>query len=102
MELGFFLASQQIVTYACREGARAGALSNENSQIEAAIRSAMSSIDPGNSLSTISISPEFDSDPSRIRGNPLHVTLHYSLPFHIPLLSSDHLDVSSEAIVRIE
>lgn len=102
VQIGLALTSQQMISYAVREGARAGALTNSNEQIEAAIRSAVRYIDPENENTLIEIQPASETDPERVRGEALTVKIEYSVPLYVPLIDSEILVLHSEASARIE
>lgn len=99
-EIGIALSIQQTITYASREGARIGALTNENAQIESAISTATEFIDPDNDRITIQIIPENES--SRGRGDELTVLIEYNLPLIILNIISENITLSSQAVARIE
>lgn len=96
--MGYSFLSQQVITYASREGARAGALTNENQQIVAATRSIIQYIDPNNSLTKVDIVPHEEG--GRSRGNPLTVRIEYMVPFQWFL--SQSITLHSETTMRIE
>lgn len=99
-EIGIALSIQQTITYASREGARVGALTNENSQIESAIATATQFIDENGDRITIQIIPENES--SRDRGDELTVLIEYDLPLIILNIISENITLSSQAVARIE
>ena len=99
-EIGIALSVQQTITYASREGARVGALTNENSQIESAIATATQFIDEDGDRITIQIVPEDET--SRNRGDELTVLIEYDLPLIILNIISDNIVLSSQAVARIE
>lgn len=99
-EIGIALSVQQTITYAAREGARVGALTNENSQIESAIATATEFIDSNNDRITIQITPE--NETSRGRGDELTVLIEYDLPLIILNVISESITLSSQAVARIE
>lgn len=99
-EIGIALSVQQTITYAAREGARVGALTNENAQIESAIATATEFIDSNNDRITIQITPEDET--SRNRGDELTVMIEYDLPLIILNIISENILLSSQAVARIE
>lgn len=99
-EIGIALSVQQTITYAAREGARVGALTNENSQIESAIATATEFIDSNNDRITIQITPE--NEATRSRGDELTVLIEYNLPLIILNVISESITLSSQAVARIE
>lgn len=102
IEIGLILCSEQAITYAVREGARAGALTNSNEQIVGAVRTAMRYLDPENKNTRVEITPEDEEDSLRARGNPLTVKIEYTVPLHIPLVSANQIILKSESTARIE
>ncbi|MDP4008599.1 MAG: pilus assembly protein [Candidatus Peregrinibacteria bacterium] len=99
-EIGIALSAQQTITYAAREGARVGALTNENSQIEGAIQAATEFIDESNSRITIQIIPE--SEATRNRGDELTIRIEYTMPLLILNIISNDITLTSQATARIE
>jgi Flp pilus assembly protein TadG len=99
-EIGIALSVQQTITYAAREGARIGALTNQNSQIEGAIRAATEFIDESNERITIQIIPE--AEVGRDRGDELTVQIEYEMPLLILTVISNDITLTSQAVARIE
>lgn len=99
-EIGIALSVQQTITYAAREGARVGALTNENAQIESAIATATEFIDSNNDRITIQITPP--NEATRNRGDELTVMIEYDLPLIILNIISENIVLSSQAVARIE
>ena len=99
-EIGIALSVQQTITYASREGARGGAFTNENAQIESAIGNATQFIDENGDRITIQIIPEDET--SRNRGDELTVLIEYDLPLIILNIISENIVLSSQAVARIE
>jgi len=100
--VGFWMNVQQIVTQAARQGARQGALTNDNGQISGAISTNLSSLDPGNTRTTIAITPSEGSDPARRRGNPLTVQVNYAMPFTFDALPAVFSTVSARVVAVME
>lgn len=99
-EIGTALSIQQTITYAAREGARAGALTNENAQIESAIDAATEYINKDDSRLTVEISPQ--NEFSRGRGDELTVSIEYALPLSILNFITEDITLTSQAVARIE
>lgn len=98
IEIGFVIAAQQITTYAAREGARAGALTNDNNQILSAIDSAVAFIDQTGERTIVEIIP----NSGRTRGDQLLVRIEYTVPLNIPLLDIDDITLQSQSTARVE
>ena len=103
----YILLSQQTITYAAREGARAGALTNNNDQIKAAVWNAVAPIDTisesGEAKYTqIIISPQNENDPDRQRGGELTVIVKYPFHLQIPYVEAGSIILQSQSKVRIE
>ncbi len=99
-EIGVALSVQQTITYAAREGARSGALTNQNSQIESAVRIATEFMDKDGSRTSIEITPENES--TRSRGDTLTVKIEYNLPLAILHFLTEDITLTSQAVARIE
>jgi len=99
-EIGIALSAQQTITYAAREGARIGALTNQNNQIEAAIRTALEFMDTNSTRTTIEIIPEIES--TRSRGDTLTIKIEYTLPLAILYFLTEDIVLTSQAVSRIE
>ena len=83
--VGYWMNVQQIVTQAAAQGARQGALTNDNDQINGAIAANMKALDPdleknpAQARTSITITPP---DPGlRKRGSSLTVFVKYEMPF---------------------
>lgn len=105
--LGQILMAQQIVTYAAREGARTGALTNKNEDIVAAAIQASEQISQENESEeitnpTVAISPEEEQDPLRERGNILTVKVCYQYDFNIPYMDLNQVNICGQSKTRIE
>ena len=101
--VGYMLVAEQVVTYAAREGARIGAQTNKNDQINGAIEAAMKAFDNNYSRTTIMISPAEETSPDRVRGKTLSVSVAYTVPFTIPLINNGEIiKVNAESLARIE
>lgn len=109
INIGLMLNAQIIVTYAAREGARAGAVTNSDSAIRGRIKAAIENIDPSYLHTEINITP---AEIYRSRGSELTVSIQYEYtlpiktvlpsPFHSKILSQGHVDLVSTAVTRIE
>ena len=108
INIGLLLKAQIIVTYAAREGARTGAVTNDDQSIRGRIETVMGDIDD-NGKTTVEIIPhEF----FRGRGSDLKVriTYRYSIPFQASLpepfdseiLRTGEIPVASIAVTRVE
>ena len=107
IKTSYILLSQQTITYAAREGARAGSLTNDNDQIKSAVWNAVEPIDTmkesGEATHTqIIISPENENDPSRKRGGELTITIKYPFHLQIPYVKSGSIILQSQSRVRME
>ena len=99
-EIGIALSVQQTITYAAREGARAGALTNQNYKIESAIRTATEFMDKDGTRTVIQITPE--AQYNRNRGDTLTIKIEYTLPLAILYFLTEDVTLTSQAIARIE
>lgn len=107
IKISYMLMAQQTITYAAREGARAGALTNSNEEIRSAVWKAVSSIDEINdageaTFTTVEIDPPSDADPQRNRGGKLSVKVVYPFHLDIPYIEIGEIYLTSESITRIE
>ena len=98
--LGYWMNAQQVVTQAAREGARTGALTNDNGQIEAAILSTLSGLERDQSRISMSVVPFNAAD--RPRGTPLTVRVEYRLPVVYEELPEAFKTVSSQSVTSME
>ena len=99
-EIGSALSVQQTITYAAREGARAGALTNENDQIESAIDVATEFINESDDRLIVEITPT--NEFTRQRGDELTVKIEYTLPLSILSFITEDIILTSQAVARIE
>ncbi len=102
LTVGFWMNTQQVLTQAARLGARQGSLTNDNGQIQGAIASAIASIDPNASRTTVAITPSDQTDSARRRGNPLTVSLTYTMPFTFDDLPAVFRTVNARTTALIE
>lgn len=102
LTVGFWMNTQQILTQAVRLGARQGALTNDNAQIQGAIAQGIVSIDPNATRTTVAITPSDQTDAARRRGNPLTVSLSYAMPFTFDELPAVFKTVTTRTTVLIE
>ncbi|MDP3793543.1 MAG: pilus assembly protein [Candidatus Uhrbacteria bacterium] len=106
--VGYWMNAQQIVTQAAAQGARQGALTNDNGQIQGAIADNMKAIDPDidknppQPRTSILIKPTAQGDPGRKRGNKLTITVMYEMPFFFESLSEKFKTVNATIISQIE
>lgn len=100
--VGWWMNTQQILTQAVRIGARQGALTNDNAQIQGAIAQGIISIDPDASRTTVGIVPPEQTDSARRRGNPLTVSLTYTMPFTFDELPAVFRTVNTRTTVLME
>ena len=99
--------AQQIVTQAASQGARQGALTNDNKQIQGAIKANMLAIDPNISdpqkaRTGVTIFPAAQDDPGRARGKPLTVIVSYKLPFVFESLPSNFQSVTTTIVSQMQ
>lgn len=86
--LGFWMNAQQIVTQAAYQGARQGAITNNDIEIQNAIKESMKSLSTKNGGEggyTVNIVPPFAST-ERKYGKKITVTITYTMPFMLPFL----------------
>ena len=100
--VGYWMNAQQLATQAALQGARQGALTNDNGQINGAIVSNISSLDPQNTRTTVSITPAQGDDPGRQRGNPLTVQVNFTMPFVFDSLPEVFRTVQAKATTMME
>lgn len=100
--VGYWMNAQQIITHAAQEGARIGALTNDNGQIEGAILATMASIDTNRTRIAILVNPIDATSAARQRGNPLTVRVEYTLPIVFTMLPTWLQKVASQSVARME
>lgn len=99
-QIGSALVIEQTLIYAAREGARMGALTNSNEQIESAIAIATQFVDENHDKIRIEIDPSEESD--RIRGSTLVVRVEYDFDLVLYQLLNKTLTLSAQASSRTE
>ncbi|OGJ52259.1 hypothetical protein A2335_02180 [Candidatus Peregrinibacteria bacterium RIFOXYB2_FULL_32_7] len=102
ISIGYMLTAQQIITHAAKEGARIGAQTNDNAQINGTIEAIIKSFDSDLTRTKINIDPQDQNSPDRQRGNTLSVEITYEIPFQIPIFSENTLKVNAKSLARIE
>ncbi len=102
LTVGFWMNTQQILTQAARLGARQGSLTNDNAQIQGAIAQGIVSIDPNAIRTTVAITPSDQTDIARRRGNPLTISLTYTMPFTFDELPTIFRTVNTRTTVLME
>lgn len=99
--LGYYMNAQQVVTQAAREGARTGAITNDDCQIEAAARAVMGRFDGNADRTTVEISGK--NDPSlRERADPLIIKVSYDVPITYNELPDAFQTITSRSVASIE
>lgn len=99
-EMGNILGSQMIIGNLAREGARNGAVGYDSTEIETLINSRLMWLDP--SKIVITVSPD---DSARAKGQPLSVTVDYSVDLITPFMGMvlpDPVPLSASCEMRIE
>lgn len=107
IKTSYVLLSQQTITYAAREGARVGSLTNDNDQIKSAVWNAVEPIDTitesGKAKYTqVIITPQNENDPDRKRGGELTVIVKYPFHLKIPYVETGSIILQSQSKVRME
>lgn len=87
--LGYWMFALQVVTAAAREGARVGALTNDNGQIAGAVMQSMRAIDTIERRISIEVDPREAS--ARSFGNPLTVRVRYTIPFRFLFFETEYV-----------
>ncbi len=110
INIGLYIHAQLQIAYAAHQGARIGALTNENSKIQGAINESLQTLPGQAERVSVQISPPNES--SRERGDELRVTITYSYPmpvhFKMPFgitndfFDRDSISLISTALSRIE
>lgn len=100
--VGWWMNTQQVLASAARLGARQGALTNDNGQIQGAVAGAIASLDPGATRTSVAIVPSDATDTARRRGSPLTVEVVYTMPFTFAGLPSVFQSVRARAIAVME
>ena len=100
--VGYWMNAQQIITQAARQGARQGALTNDNTQIMGAVTANTDSLDPSGTKVGVTITPASQNDVRRMRGNPLTVYVTYPLPFAFAGLPDRYQFVSAKVVTMME
>lgn len=100
--VGWWMNTQQVLASAARLGARQGALTNDNGQIQGAVAGAVASLDPGATRTSVAIVPSEPSDAGRQRGSPLTVEVVYTMPFTFVGLPTIFQSVRARAIAVME
>lgn len=100
--VGWWMNTQQVLASAARLGARQGALTNDNGQIQGAVAGAVASLDPGATRTSIAIVPSEATDVGRRRGSPLTVEVVYTMPFTFAGLPIVFQSVRARAIAIVE
>lgn len=99
-EFGRIMGAHLILSDLARDGARHGVVGYSDQQIETLIDSRRAWLDPDQMQ--VDIAPAGDE---RKKGDPLQVTVHYSLPLVAPLLSSllpNPFPLESQCTMRVE
>lgn len=102
LTVGYWMNVQQLVTQASRQGVRQGVLTNDNGQISGAVMSNLSSLDPGQTRTAVSIVPTAADDLARRRGNPLTVIVTFTIPFISESLPDTFRTVTARATAMME
>ncbi len=100
IEFGRIINAQMVISNLAREGARFGAVGYNDSQISAAILADHASLEAADI--EVEISPSFGS---RVKGQPLTVTVNYSVELLTPIPPSivpNPVPLSSECTMRVE
>lgn len=99
-EMGNVLGSQMVIDNLAREGARNGAVGYDSTEIDALIMGRLAWLDPA--AIQIAVSP---ADSARGKGQPLTVTVNYSVDLITPFMGMflpDPVPLSASCEMRIE
>lgn len=99
-EIGSALVIQQAITYAVREGARVGGLTNSNTQIESVVADVTDFVDSNPSSINLEIVPPNESE--RNRGDNLTVKIIYDYPLGFLKIFKNSIILEADASTRIE
>ena len=95
IQFGTVLTAKQALSHATYEGARLGALTNNEEKIKERIKQSIAPLEV--SRLSINIQPF-----SHQRGSNIHIETEYQVPLTIPFLNHDELTISSQADSRSE
>lgn len=99
LDMGRVMHDALTITYAAREGARAAAVGQDNTNIYAAIYNAAPSIDPA--TMSVDIQPSAD----RMPDNPVTVTISHDVTITTPIISAivpNPFPLAATAVMRVE
>ncbi|GEM_PF-813944 len=104
--VGYWMNAQQIVTQAAMQGARQGALTNDDLQITSAIVANMKALDsdidknPPQPRTIVDIQPR---DPAiRKRGSALTISINYTMPFGFDMLPGNFKTVKATIVSQMQ
>jgi Flp pilus assembly protein TadG len=99
LEFGLVFHEYLVVTAAAREGARSAAVGAADAAVVSVVKAAATSID--NSNLAVVITPA-----TRLRGNPVTVTVTNKVPIIVPMISvffpTNPYNVIGTAVMRVE
>ena len=99
VEFGHAFQVQGTLSAAAREGARAMALRNDQSQAKSAVRQAASALDPDITDAQISISPA--ACPAGVSTTIVRLTIDYPMPFLTDFFGAS-IDMTGTGVMRCQ